>query len=221
MIIGYSRNVCILKLQVALDGTLAQAVTILEQVAAWVDIAEIGTPLIYHEGMHAARRLREAFPTLTLLADLKIMDAGEEEAEIAFEAGCDIVTVLGVSHDATVAGAARAAQRRGKQVMADLMRVADPVSRGRELLALGCDVLCVHTAFDVQSATQTPLGTLTTLRQALPEAALAAAGGIKLANVDAILALRPQIVIAGGAITRAANPTAAAQALRERLTVES
>jgi len=33
--------------------------------------------------------------SVAVLADLKIMDAGEHEANLAFEAGADIVTVLG------------------------------------------------------------------------------------------------------------------------------
>ena len=44
-------------------------------------------------------------PTATLLADLKIVDAGELEAQIGFDAGADIVTVLGVAHDVTIQGA--------------------------------------------------------------------------------------------------------------------
>jgi 3-hexulose-6-phosphate synthase len=205
-----------MKLQVALDGTLEQATAILDGAARLVDIAEIGTPLIYREGMGAVRTLRGRFPNLTLLVDLKIMDAGDEEASIGFEAGGDVVTVLGVTQDATIRGAVTAARRYGKQVMADLMQVANPVERGRELLAMGCDYLCVHTAYDVQSAEVTPLATLMALRHGLPDAPLAAAGGIQVANLDAILALQPAIVIVGGAITRAANPTAAAQAFRQK-----
>ena len=44
-------------------------------------------------------------------ADLKIMDAGEHEANLAFNAGADIVTVLGVAHDETIRGVVRAARR--------------------------------------------------------------------------------------------------------------
>ena len=60
-----------MKLQIALDGDIDQGLAVLQAVRPYVDIAEIGTPLIFREGLGAARRLREAFPDLALLADLK------------------------------------------------------------------------------------------------------------------------------------------------------
>lgn len=206
-----------MKLQVALDGNLDDAITTLRLVEPYVDIAEIGTPLIYREGMHAVRQIRETFPNLTLLADLKIMDAGEEEATIAFEAGCDIVTVLGVAQDATVRGVVKAARSAGKQILADLIQVADPVARGRELLVLGCDYLCVHTGYDAQRGGDSPLETLSRLRHELGNVSLAVAGGINTNTIDAVAALQPEIIIVGGAITRGADPAAIAHQLRERL----
>jgi 3-hexulose-6-phosphate synthase len=206
-----------MKLQLALDGNLQDSLAILEVVSTMIDIAEMGTPLIFHEGMNAARKIRERFPSLTILADLKIMDAGDEEATIAFEAGCDLVTVLGVTQDSTIRGAAAAARRFGKQIVADLMQVSDPVTRGRELVNLGCDYLCAHTAYDSQKAGQSPLTTLKSLRRELAQAHLAVAGGINLSTIDSIVALQPDILIVGGAITRAPNPVEAVLALRERM----
>ncbi len=204
-------------LQIALDGELAQAQDILRQVAPYIDVVEIGTPLIYREGVRALALLRQSYPDKRYVADLKIMDAGDEEAMIAFEAGANRVTILGVTQDVTVTGAVRAARRSGGEVMADLLQVADPVTRGRELLALGVDVLCVHTAYDVQQAGASPLDGLRRLRQALPEARLAVAGGITLETVEPILTCAPEIVIVGGGITRANDPVAAAHALYKRL----
>jgi 3-hexulose-6-phosphate synthase len=146
------------------------------------------------------------------------MDAGEEEASIAFEAGCDIVTVLGVTQDSTIQGAVTAARHYGKQVMVDLMQVADKSARGRDLLAMGCDYLCVHTAFDLQSSGAAPLGDLERLRRELStDAPLAVAGGVSLRTIDQVVALQPAIVVVGGAITRAPNPAEAARAIHERI----
>lgn len=206
-----------MKLQLALDGTLEQAFSILQQVERYVDIVEVGTPLIYREGMRAVRDIRTRYPSLTLLADLKIMDAGQEEASIAFEAGADLVTVLGVANDSTVGGAVQAARRRGKQTMVDLMQVAEKAVRAQELLSLGVDYLCVHTAFDLQAAHNVPLDDLRRLRELPGNLLLAAAGGISLQTLDAVAALHPEIVIIGSAITGASNPAAVAQAVHERL----
>ena len=204
------------KLQAALDGTFEQAAAIMKEVAPFVQIAEIGTPLIYREGIRVAQYLHERFPNLTLLADLKIVDAGDEEASIAFATGCDYVTVMGVAGDRTIEGAVSAARRFGRKVVADLLQVNDPVKRASELLALGCDVLCIHTAFD-DRAVASPVETLRLVRNALPEAPLAAAGGIRLDSLETLMTAQPDIVVAGGAITRAGNPAQVARSFRERM----
>src|SRR5258708_33997605 len=112
-----------MKLQLALDGELETSLRILRATRAYIDIAEIGTPLVYREGVSAVRRFRAEFPDLMLLADFKIMDAGAEEAAIAFDAGSHLVTVLGVTPDATLQGALTAARRSDNQIMSSLIAV--------------------------------------------------------------------------------------------------
>ncbi|MCY4466818.1 MAG: orotidine 5'-phosphate decarboxylase [Chloroflexi bacterium] len=206
-----------LKLQLALDGELSAALDILAETRPHIDIAEVGTPLIYREGMRAVRKIRALYPALTLLADLKIMDAGDLEADIAFAAGADFVTVLGLANDATIAGAAQAARTHGKRVMADMMQVADPLMRGRRLLALGCDALCLHRAQDLQASQAAPYALLAELHRQLPEAQLAIAGGLTLDALPQILPCLPQIIIVGGAITRTSDPATMARRFAERI----
>ena len=209
------------ELQIALDGELSAALDLLEQVHPFVDIAEVGTPLVFREGMRAVRELRAAYPQLTLVADLKIMDAGEAEAAIAFDAGADCVTVMALASDATIAGALTSARWHGKRVMIDMMQVADPLARARQLLALGGDLLCLHTAHDLQSSQASPYVQLAELRAALPAAQLAIAGGVKLNALEKILPLRPQVIIVGSGITGAPDPRSAARQFHERIRHES
>jgi 3-hexulose-6-phosphate synthase len=206
-----------MRLQLALDGDLASSRAVLAQVHEFIDIAEIGTPLIYRDGMNAVRTFRLDYPNLTLLADLKIMDAGEEEAAIAFVAGADIVTVLGVAHDNTVRGTIAAARQFGKQVLVDMLQVGDLTGRGRELLAMGCHYLCIHTAYDLQHSGATPFAHLQHLREALPDSPLAVAGGVKAETLDNLLSFKPEIVVVGGAITRAERPAEIARWMYERI----
>ncbi len=63
------------QLQLALDGDLAATLDILSAVHPYIDIAEIGTPLVFREGMNALRCIRAAYAQLTLVAELKIVDA--------------------------------------------------------------------------------------------------------------------------------------------------
>jgi 3-hexulose-6-phosphate synthase len=206
-----------MKLQLALDGPLNDSLSILDLVADQMDIAEIGTPLLYREGIGAAAAIHDQFPSLTLLADLKIIDAGRIEASIAFEAGCDYVTVLGIASDATVAGALRAAEEHGSMIMVDMLQIPDQIQRARELIRLGCQLLCVHTAYDLHATGDTPFAALSQLHHALPQVALAVAGGIGPHNLSHVLPLRPEIIIVGSAITQAADPLQAAIAIREQI----
>ncbi|WIM73331.1 orotidine 5'-phosphate decarboxylase [Corynebacterium suedekumii] len=48
-----------------------------------MDILELGTPLIKSEGLAAITAVKAAHPDKTVFADLKTMDAGELEADIA------------------------------------------------------------------------------------------------------------------------------------------
>lgn len=206
-----------MKLQLALDGTLEEARTLLDRVRPYIDIAEIGTPLVFREGMRAVRTLRAAHPNLMLLADLKIMDAGYEEAAIAFEAGANQVTALGVANDTTLHGAVRAAEEYGGQVMIDMMAVSTPVLRARRLIDIGVHMLCVHTAYDLQDDRTNPLAALARLRAALPNTPLAVAGGIGPGLLEALLVHTPQVIIVGSAITKAADPGAVAQTIRGQI----
>ncbi|MHC4453378.1 MAG: orotidine 5'-phosphate decarboxylase / HUMPS family protein, partial [Planctomycetota bacterium] len=83
-------------LQVALDFiNLKRAVNIAkEAVEAGVDWIEAGTPLIKSEGLDSVRVLRKEFPTITIVADMKTMDAGRLEMETAAKAGADIAVVM-------------------------------------------------------------------------------------------------------------------------------
>ncbi len=205
------------QLQLALDGDLASALEILSAAHPYIDMAEIGTPLVFREGMRAVRRMRESYPQLTLVADLKIMDAGETEADIAFSAGADIVTALAAAADATIVGALDSARAHGKRLMVDMMQVADTNARGRELANLGCDLLCLHTAHDQQALLGSPFTQLAALREALPSADLAIAGGVNLPALEQILPLKPQVIIVGSAITAADDPRASAKTFHERI----
>lgn len=207
-----------MRLQIALD--IADTTRVLEiagQIHDVIDIVEVGTPVILKEGLAPVRALKARYPRLTVLADTKIMDAGALEAGDACEAGADILTVLAVSDDATIREAVEAAHAYGREVMADLMCVRDIPARARGLVALGVDYVCVHTGTDMQRQGRTPLKDLEELAGAIDPARACVAGGVSLASVGRYAALRPGIVIAGGALYGAPDIRAAVVAMKEAL----
>ncbi|MBB5182383.1 3-hexulose-6-phosphate synthase [Catenisphaera adipataccumulans] len=207
-----------MKLQAALDTlTLDECLDLLKETNGSVQIAEVGTPFVIKEGMRPVRAIKKAFPNIEVLADTKIMDAGEFEADACFEAGADIVTVLGVSNDATIAGVVRSAKKYGRKVMVDMIEVQDLAKRTAEVDQMGVDYICVHTAFDVQATGKDPLDDLKVVNQVIKNAKSAVAGGVKLATIDAIVNEGAEIIVVGGAICNADDRAAMAKALQGRL----
>ena len=104
-----------MKLQLALDlVNIPQAIEVVSQVADHVDVVEIGTPVVINEGLRAVKELKDAFPNVTVLADLKIMDAAGYEVSQAAAAGADIVTILAVAEDESIKGAVAEAKKQNK-----------------------------------------------------------------------------------------------------------
>jgi len=176
-----------MKLQIALDEmSIEQGLALCEKVRESIDIIEIGTPFIIDEGMRAVRAFRKAFPEKEILADAKIMDAGEYEAEICFKAGADYVTVLGVTDTLTVKGCLDAAKKYGKEVFVDMICVKDIEARVAELEAIGVTHIAVHTGVDQQAAGRTPLEDLVQMKAASQKSQLSVAGGINYKTVDTL-----------------------------------
>lgn len=207
-----------MKLQVALDTlTLDECMKLLEETKGSVDIAETGTPFIIEEGMRPVKAIKEKFPEIEVLADAKIMDAGEYEADKCFAAGADIVTVLGVSHGETILGCVRSAKKYGRKVMVDMINVQDLEQRTREIDEMGVDYICVHTAFDVQASGQDPLEELKTVNKVIQHAESAVAGGVKLNTIDDIVQEGAAVIVVGGAICNAKDRSQMAKDMKGRL----
>lgn len=207
-----------MKLQIALDDiSLGEALDLVTKLREHVDIVEVGTPLIIEEGMASVRAFRQRFPDLEILADTKIMDAGEYEARSAFAAGADYVTVLGVTDLATVEGCLRTSESLGKTVVVDMICVDDLPTRIAQLEGLGVKALAVHTGVDQQRAGRTPLDDLRIMKAHSRQSTLFVAGGITLSTLPRYVALGADVMIVGGGIRHAADPAAEARALQARL----
>ncbi|MDD1726346.1 MAG: bifunctional hexulose-6-phosphate synthase/ribonuclease regulator [Methanothrix sp.] len=187
-----------------------------EAVSGGADWIEAGTPLIKSEGMDAVREMKKALPTVRIVADMKTVDTGAMEVEMAAKAGADIVAMLASSDNSTIEDALRAARKYGVQIMMDLLTVSDPVKRSRELEALGVDYICVHVGIDQQ---MTGRDTIDFLREIVKEVKtpVAAAGGIDARTGAEAVASGAAIVIVGGSIVRSAEVTASARKIREAI----
>lgn len=185
-----------------------------EAIAGGADWIEIGTPLIKSEGMDSIRTMRKAFPDRTILADMKTVDTGAVEVEMAAKAGADVVIVLGSADDSTLLDALRSAHKYGVRLMADLISAADPVKRVVELEALGVDYVNVHIGIDQQMMGKDPISLLREISQRV-NVQLAVAGGLDANSAVQAVKAGARVVIVGGNITHSDNVTDAARKIRQ------
>ncbi|TMV43390.1 3-hexulose-6-phosphate synthase [Paenibacillus mesophilus] len=205
-----------MELQLALDLVdIPGAKQVVAEVAEHIDIVEIGTPVVINEGLRAVKEIKEAFPSLRVLADLKIMDAGGYEVMKASEAGADIITVLGASDDSTIRGAVEEARKQNKKIMVDMINVKDIEGRAKEIDALGVDYICVHSGYDHQAAGKNSFEELTAIKRVVKHAKTAIAGGIKLNTLPEVIKAKPDLVIVGGGITGQEDKKAAAAEMKK------
>ncbi len=205
-------------LQVALDFiNLRRAVDVArEAVDSGVDWIEAGTPLIKSEGLDSIRVLRKEFPSTTIVADMKTMDAGRVEMETAAKAGADIAVVMGSATDATIKECISAGKNYGIKVEVDLLGITDCVSRSIEVEKWGVDFIGIHTAIDEQMQGSSPFERLKEIcsNVNIPGAV---AGGINSETVVDAVNEGKKIIVVGGAICKATDIKTATENLKKAI----
>ena len=179
-------------------------------IRAGVDWLEAGTPLILAEGLRGVRALRERFPGVPIVADLKTMDGGYLEAEMMAKAGASMVVVMGVAHSATVRAVVRAARDYGIKVMGDIMAAPDKVECARMLEANGVDYIIVHTGFDERHEISglSPLDDLPAITRAV-SVPVQAVGGLTIEQIMRLPDYDAPLVVIGAPLAIADDAFAA------------
>lgn len=197
-------------LQLALDFTeIKRALAVAREAERYVDWLEVGTPLIKSEGLNAVRELRKKFPRKKIVADMKIMDTGAVEVEMAAKAGADIVTVMGAADLSTIREAIEAGKRYGVRIVVDLMNIEE--GRISAIERLGPAYLCPHIGIDQQMEGRQAAEFFGRFRSHIP---LIAAGGITSETAGEFVKKGAQVVVVGGAITKAKDAGKAARAIK-------
>ncbi|MCM3787289.1 orotidine 5'-phosphate decarboxylase [Domibacillus indicus] len=203
-----------MNIQLALDRmAIEEAIGMAAAAEEYVDWLEVGTSLIKEFGMDSVRAMKKAFPNKVIVADMKTNDNAQYECRLCFEAGADIATVMGTSPLVTIEACIAEAEKRGKQMMIDLLHTT-PAQQ--EMLSRYNAILCLHTSKDEQE-----LGTKQNRETGL-QAGLkrAVAGGITLESLPAYKKMNPLVFIIGSAITKAEDPARAAAAFKQQLNME-
>jgi 3-hexulose-6-phosphate synthase len=200
-------------IQVSLDVTSIEEALDMAHAAvrAGVDWLEAGTPLILAEGLHCVRAMREAFPDVPIVADLKTMDGAGLEAEMMFKAGANMVVVMGQAHDASIIEQVKMAKKYGGKVMCDVMLCPDMPGRARQAQELGVDYIIVHTGFDERNMIPglSPLNDLPGILAAV-DIPVQAVGGLTVEQAIQTLEMGAEIVVFGAPLVIASDAFTAA-----------
>jgi 3-hexulose-6-phosphate synthase/6-phospho-3-hexuloisomerase len=174
---------------------------------AGFDWLEAGTPLILAEGLHGVKKLRQNFPGVPIVADLKTMDGGYLEAEMMFRAGATHVVVMARAHEETIKCVVKAGQDFGGKVMGDNMACPDMVAAARWLQDLGCDYIVHHIGYDerrgIAAAGNRMPSPLDQLKQVVDAVSIPvqAVGGLTLEQVIRCPEYGAPLVVLGAPIT--------------------
>ncbi len=189
---------------IELDEAMATADMALR---AGVDWLEAGTPLILAEGMHGVRAMRDRWPDVPIVADLKTMDGGWLEAEVMARAGATHVVVMSRAHDATIREVVKAGRDFGVKVMGDNLACDDMVDGARRLEDLGCDYVIHHIGFDERRSYEaqgermpSPLDQLREVVAAV-KVPVQAVGGLSIEQAVATPSYGAPLVVLGAPLT--------------------
>ena len=167
-------------------------------------ILEVGTPLLKKYGVKVIRDLREMAKDKFIVADLKTLDVGKVEVDLAFEETADAVVVAGLAAPETIDKFIYEGKRLGIYAVVDMMNVEDPVKKLQSLKVFP-DIVILHRAIDVEERTgKTRWDLIKEMRQTFQRERflVAVAGGITPETAPEALANGADIIIVGRYITQ-------------------
>ncbi|MEM2964955.1 MAG: bifunctional 5,6,7,8-tetrahydromethanopterin hydro-lyase/3-hexulose-6-phosphate synthase [Candidatus Bathyarchaeia archaeon] len=174
-------------------------------------ILEAGTPLIKKYGVRVVKELREVAGNAFIIADLKTMDVGQVEVDLAFEETADAVVVSGRASKQTIEKFIDEAKKCGIYAFLDLSNVEDPIALLKSLKE-SPEVVLIHRPIDTEQEAKQRWELIKGLKKAVKRKILVAvAGGITPENVQEVLKLGADIIVVGRYITQSRDVTHAAR----------
>jgi bifunctional enzyme Fae/Hps len=179
-------------------------------------ILEAGTPLIKKYGTKVVRELRELAKDTFIVADVKTIDVGQVEVDLAFDETADAVVASGLTSKETLDKFIYEADRLGIYSFIDMMEVEDPIKKLRTLTEPP-DVVILHKGIDVGRVGMDrwklakEIKTIFKKKKTL----VAVAGGIDPPHTSEAIKSGADIIVVGRYITQSKDPK---RATREFLT---
>jgi bifunctional enzyme Fae/Hps len=207
-------------LQIALDvPDIEKAKDILQRLPASDRIIlEAGTPLVKKYGTGIVHELRAFAKDSFIIADLKTLDVGQVEVDVAFEETADAMVVSGLASKETVDKFIYEAKRLGVYSIVDMMDVSDPLHALERYEELP-DVVIIHRGIDAEKGGAPRWNLVGEIKKAFKEKKMlvAVAGGIEPSNIKNALDAQADIIIVGRYITQSRDVNRAARDFLDQL----
>ena len=189
-------------LQIALDVPSKQRILRIIKELPKSDriILEVGTPLLKHYGTTLIGELRDVVKDSFIIADLKTLDVGKVEVDLAFEETADAVVAAGLASVQTLDKFIYEASRVGIYSFMDLMNVDNPLDKLKKLKKLP-DVVIIHRAIDTEKTAEPRWDLIKEIKE-IGVKQVAVAGGIRPGTTIAALKSGADIIIVGRYITQ-------------------
>jgi len=192
-------------LQISLDApNLEKAKQVISQIPGSDRIIiEVGTPLIKRYGTRVISELRKISKDAFMIADLKTLDVGKVEVDIAYEETADAVVAAGLAPPETLDAFVIEAKRLGIYGAVDMLNVEDPLRKLKKMKKFP-DIIILHRGIDQETGRTHGLEIIKELRQTFDNKKflIAVAGGILPETAKEALHKGADIIIVGRYVTQ-------------------
>jgi len=195
-----------MKLQISYNlPDLNKALEIALQTAEFADIIGVGSLLLLKEGVKAIRIFKGAFPNKEIFVEAKIIEKAPDAITMLAQAGATYISVLaGAAHN-TIKKAVETAKLFDAKIVLDLQDAHSIGQTSLDAKTIGIDMLIINRlphkpeeALEIESEWHSARENTN-----LP---IFITGKIDRSNIHQIIALKPQGIMVGAAITRATSP---------------
>jgi bifunctional enzyme Fae/Hps len=192
-------------LQISLDNPeLERSKKIIEQLPGSDRIIlEVGTPLIKRYGTRIINDLRQVGKDMFMVADLKTLDVGKVEVDLAYDETADAVVASGLAPAETLDAFVHEAKRLSIYAVVDMLNVEDPVKKLKTLKEFP-NIVVLHRGIDQETGRTLGLDLIQEMRQTFKDKKflIAVAGGIVPETAKEALQKGADIIIVGRYVTQ-------------------
>lgn len=171
-------------------------------------LLEVGSPLVKKYGLKVISELRELSKDSFIIADLKTLDVGQVEVDLAFEETADAVTASGLASRETLDKFIYETQQLGIYAYVDLVDVNDPIALLKSLKTLP-EVVVLDHRVDAPPPKKPKFSLVEEIKKAFKGKRLLvalSAPGMDMSIMPAALEAGSDILVFGRYITQSKNP---------------